>query len=64
MEDGLCVTLLMNTPNPGLKSPTILSFFTEMTVTEQTATTSKYVGSLDIQQILYFQGNIDKGSFE
>ena len=39
--DGPFVTLLMNTPNPGLKSSIMLYFLMELTGTERTATISK-----------------------
>ena len=41
MEDGPCVTLLMNMSNPRLKSHTALSFLMEVTATGPTVTTSR-----------------------
>ena len=41
MEDGPCVTLLMNMSNPGLRSHTMPLFLMELSATEVTATTSQ-----------------------
>ena len=41
MEDGPCVTLLMNMSNPRLKSHTTLSLLMEVTATGPTVTTSQ-----------------------
>ena len=46
MEDGPCVTLLMNMSNPRLKSHTVLSFLMEVTGTGPTVTTSQWVNML------------------